>query len=144
LTLSISKNTSIVDIDSDSNINILSPIIENNYDDNDDEKNNIDLDYLTRLETEEDYTKDSDILDSDFKIEEPQRTDNTLLVTDRTERYHPVEALNDIKMFDYLGANEDRSRPDDKLAKNILFSSKSVLIWIINDWSVKKNIQCWT
>jgi hypothetical protein len=144
LTLGISENTSIIDIDSGTNINILSYIIENNYDDNDDEENDISLDHLTGLETREDYTEDSDILDNGFEIEEPQRTYNTLLVTDRTERHHSVETLNDIEMFDYLSAYEGRLKPDDELAEDILFSSKAVLIWIINDWSVKKNVQCWT
>jgi hypothetical protein len=51
-------------------------------------------------------------LDNDFKIEEPQRTYNTLLVTDRTERHHSVEMLNDIEMFDYLSAYEGRLKPD--------------------------------
>jgi hypothetical protein len=99
LTLGISENTSTVDIDSGSNVNILSPIIENNYDDNDDEENDISLDHLTGLETREEYTNDSDILDNNFEIEKAQRTDNTLLVTNRTERHYPVEALNDIYYF---------------------------------------------
>jgi hypothetical protein len=43
-------------------------------------------------------------------------------------------------MFDCLGASEGRSRPDDELAEDKLFSSKASLIWIINDWSVKKNV----
>jgi hypothetical protein len=83
-------------------------------------------------------------LDNDSEIEESQRTDNTLFVIDRTERHHPVETLNDIEMFDYLCANEGQSRPDYELAKDRLFGSKSALIWIINDWSIKKNVQCWT
>jgi hypothetical protein len=97
LTLGISKNTSTVNIGGGSNVNILSPIIENIYDDNDDEKNDIDSDHLIGLEIEEDYTKDYDILDNDFKIEEAQRTDNTLLVTSITKRHHSVEALNNIE-----------------------------------------------
>jgi hypothetical protein len=97
LTLGISKNTSTVNIGSGSNVKILSPIIENIYDDNDDEKNDIDSDHLIGLEIGEDYTKDYDILDNDFKIEEAQRTDNTLLFTSRTKRHHPVEALNNIE-----------------------------------------------
>jgi hypothetical protein len=55
------------------------------------------------------------------------------LVTDRTERHHLVEALNDIEIFNCLGANEGRSRFDDELAEDRLFSYKAVLIWIIND-----------
>jgi hypothetical protein len=51
LILGISENISTVDIDSGSNINILSPVIENNYDDNDDEENDIGPDHLTGLET---------------------------------------------------------------------------------------------
>jgi hypothetical protein len=46
-------------------------------------------------------------------------------------------------MFDRLGANEFQLRSDDELAENKIFASKSVLSWIICDWSVRKNIQCW-
>jgi hypothetical protein len=49
LTVGISENTSTVDIHSGSNVNILSPIIENNYDNNDDKKNDISPDHLTGL-----------------------------------------------------------------------------------------------
>jgi hypothetical protein len=144
LTLVISEYTSTIDIDNSSNVNILSHVIENNYDDNDDEENDIGPDYLTGLETGEDYTEDYDILDNDSEIEKPQRTNNTLLVTGRTKRHHPVKALNNIETFDCLGTNECQSRPNDELAKNILFGSKATLIWTINDSSVKKNVQCWT
>jgi hypothetical protein len=44
---------------------------------------------LTELETKEDYTEDSDILDNDSEIEEAQRTNNTLLIIGRIERHHP-------------------------------------------------------
>jgi hypothetical protein len=77
-------------------------------------------------------------LDNDSEIEEPQRTNNTLLVADRTERHHHVEMLNDIEMFNCLGSNEGQLRLDDELAEDRLFDSKAALIWIINDWSVKK------
>jgi hypothetical protein len=74
----MSENTSTIDIDSGSNVNILSPIVENNYDD---EEDDIGPDHLSKMEIEEDYTEEYDILDNDCEIEEPQRTDNTLLVT---------------------------------------------------------------
>jgi hypothetical protein len=46
-------------------------------------------------------------------------------------------------MFDRLGPNESRLGPDDELAKNRIFISKSALSWIIYDLSVRKNVQCW-
>jgi hypothetical protein len=46
-------------------------------------------------------------------------------------------------MFDRLGANEARLGPDDELAENRIFTSKSTLNWIICDWSVMKNVQYW-
>jgi hypothetical protein len=66
-----------------------------------------------------------------------------LLVTGRTERQHSVESLNNFEMFDRLGPNESRLGPDDELAKNRIFISKSALSWIIYDLSVRKNVQCW-
>jgi hypothetical protein len=66
-----------------------------------------------------------------------------LLVTGRTERHHPVEALNNFEMFEPLGANESLLGPDDELAENRIFASKSALNWVICDWSVRKNVQCW-
>jgi hypothetical protein len=54
-----------------------------------------------------------------------------------------VEALNNFEMFDHIGANESRLGPDDKLAKNKIFVSKSTLNWVICDWSIRKNVQCW-
>jgi hypothetical protein len=66
-----------------------------------------------------------------------------LLVDGRTERQHPVEALNNFEMFDRLCANESRLEHDDELAENKIFASKSALNWVICDWSVRKNIQCW-
>jgi hypothetical protein len=71
LTLSINENTSTVDIGSGSNVNILSHVIENNYDDNDNKKNDIDQGHLTGLKIGEDYIKYYDILDKDFEIVEP-------------------------------------------------------------------------
>jgi hypothetical protein len=41
-------------------------------------------------------------------------------------------------MFDHLGANESRLGPDDELAENKIFISKSILNWVICDWSVRK------
>jgi hypothetical protein len=46
-------------------------------------------------------------------------------------------------MFDHLGANESRLGLDDELAENTLFASKSVLNWVIFNWSVRKNVQYW-
>jgi hypothetical protein len=46
-------------------------------------------------------------------------------------------------MFDRLGANESLLGLDDKLAENKIFASQSALNWIIYDWSVRKNVQCW-
>jgi hypothetical protein len=46
-------------------------------------------------------------------------------------------------MFDRLGANEARLGLDVELAENRIFASKSVLNWVISDWSVRKNVQCW-
>jgi hypothetical protein len=66
-----------------------------------------------------------------------------LLVTERTERQHPVEALNTFEMFGRLGENKFRLGPDDELAENKIFTSKSALNWVIYDWSVRKNIQYW-
>jgi hypothetical protein len=66
-----------------------------------------------------------------------------LLVTGRTERQHPIEALNNFEMFDRLGANESLLGLDDELAENKIFISKSVLNWVIYEWSVRKNVQCW-
>jgi hypothetical protein len=66
-----------------------------------------------------------------------------LLVTGRTERQHPVEPLNNFEIFDRLGANESLLDFDNELDENKIFASKSALNWIICDWSVRKNIQCW-
>jgi hypothetical protein len=46
-------------------------------------------------------------------------------------------------MFDCLGTNESRLGPDDELAENRIFASRSALSWVICDWSVRKNVQCW-
>jgi hypothetical protein len=80
-------------------------------------------------------------LNDESENEKIQRYDTTLLVTGRTKRQHPVEALNNFEMFDHLGANE--SRHDDELAENRIFVSKSALNLVICDWSVRKNVQCW-
>jgi hypothetical protein len=56
-------------------------------------------------------------LDNDSEIEEAQRTNN-ILVIGRTEKHHPVEALNNIEMFHCLGADEGQLRLDDDLAKD--------------------------
>jgi hypothetical protein len=61
-----------------------------------------------------------------------------LLVTGRTERQYPVEALNNFEIFDRLGANESRLGLDDELAENRIFASKSVLNWVICDWTMRK------
>jgi hypothetical protein len=50
--------------------------------------------YSNEEEIEEDYTEQSDISIDESEDEEIQRCDTTLLVTGRTERQHPVEALN--------------------------------------------------
>jgi hypothetical protein len=46
-------------------------------------------------------------------------------------------------MFDHLGANESLIGLDNELAENKIFASKSTLNWVICDWSVRKNVQCW-
>jgi hypothetical protein len=56
-----------------------------------------------------------------------------LLVTGRTERHHPVKALNNFEMFDHLGANESLLVLDDELAENKIFASKSALNWVVCD-----------
>jgi hypothetical protein len=99
--------------------------------------------YSSEEETREDYIKQSDTSINESEDEEIQRCDTTLLVTRRTERQYPVEALNNFQMFDRLSANESRLGLDDKLAENRIFTSKSALNWIICDWSVRKNVQCW-
>jgi hypothetical protein len=66
-----------------------------------------------------------------------------LLVIGRTERQHPVEASNNFEIFDRLGAIESLLGLDDELAENKIFASKSALNWVICDWSVRKNVQCW-
>jgi hypothetical protein len=73
--------------------------------------------YSSEEETREDYTEQSDFSIDESEDEEIQRCDNTLLVTGRTERRHPIEALNNFEMFDHLGANEARLGLDDELAE---------------------------
>jgi hypothetical protein len=99
--------------------------------------------YSNEEETREDYTEQSDISIDESEDEEIQRCDTTLLVTGWTERQHPVEALNNFEMFDRLGANESLLGLDDELAENKIFASKSALNWVICDWSVRKNVECW-
>jgi hypothetical protein len=77
-------------------------------------------------------------LNDESENEKIQRCDTILLVTGRIERQHLVEALNNFEMFDRLGANEFRLGPDNELAENKIFASKSVLNWVICDWSVVK------
>jgi hypothetical protein len=99
--------------------------------------------YSSEVETWDEYTEQSDILIDESENEKIQRCNTTLLVTGWTEKQHPVEALNNFEMFNRLGTNKSRLGPDDELAKNRIFASKSVLNWIIYDWSVRKNVQCW-
>jgi hypothetical protein len=89
--------------------------------------------YSNEEETEEDYTEQSDILIDESEDEKIQRCDIILLVTGRTERHHPVEALNNFEMFDRLGANESLLGLDDELAENKILASKSTLNWVICD-----------
>jgi hypothetical protein len=46
-------------------------------------------------------------------------------------------------MFDRLGVNKSLLGLDDELAENKIFASKSDLNWVIYDWIVRKNVQCW-
>jgi hypothetical protein len=85
----------------------------------------------SEVKTGEDYTKQSNFSNDESKNEEIQRCDTTLLVTERTERQHLVEALNNFEMFDHLGANESRLGHDDELAENRIFTSKLALNWVI-------------
>jgi hypothetical protein len=63
-----------------------------------------------------------------------------LLVTEKTERQYPVEALKIFEMFYSLSANNSRLGPNHELDENKIFDSKLTLNWIIYDWSVKKNL----
>jgi hypothetical protein len=45
----MSKNTSTIDISNGNNVNILSPIIKNNYNDDDDEEDDIDPNHLIQV-----------------------------------------------------------------------------------------------
>jgi hypothetical protein len=111
--------------------------------DDQDEQDDGDPYYSSEEETGEDYTEQSDFSIDESEDEEIQRCDATLLVIGRTERRHPVEALNYFEMFDHLGANKARLGLDDELAENRIFASKSALNLVICDWSVRKNVQCW-
>jgi hypothetical protein len=62
--------------------------------------------YSSEEEIREDYIEQSDFSIDESEDEEIQRYETTLLVTGRTERRHPVEALHNFEMFDRLGANE--------------------------------------
>jgi hypothetical protein len=83
--------------------------------------------YSNEEETWQDYTEQSDISIDESEDEEIQRCDTTLLVTGRTERQHPVEALNNFEMFDHLCANESLLGLNDELVENKIFASKSAL-----------------
>jgi hypothetical protein len=50
----MSENTSTIDIGSDSNVNVSTPIVKNNYDDNDDKEDDIGPDHLPGQKTGED------------------------------------------------------------------------------------------
>jgi hypothetical protein len=103
------------------------------YSDDQEEKDDCGLYYLSEVEIKENYTEQSDISNDESENEKIRRSDTTLLIIGRTERQHFVEALNNFEMFDRLGANEDRLRPNDELTENRIFVSKSVLNWIIYD-----------
>jgi hypothetical protein len=49
---------------------------------------------IGEVETWDDYTEQSYISNDEYKSEKIQINDTTILVTRRTERQHPVEALN--------------------------------------------------
>jgi hypothetical protein len=89
--------------------------------------------YWSEVKIGEDYTEQSSISIGESEYEKIQRCDKTLLVTERTEIQYPVEVLNNFEMFDRLGANESRLGPDDELANNKIFASKSTLSWVICD-----------
>jgi hypothetical protein len=124
---------------------IVDPMIMKLSDDHDDQDEQDDGGpyYSNEEKTGEDYSEQSDFLIDESEDEEIQRCDTTLLVTGRTKRHHPVEALNNFEMFDRLGTNESLLGLDDELAENKIFASKSALNWVNCDWSVKKNVQCW-
>jgi hypothetical protein len=117
------------DIDGGSSID---PTVMKLSDDHDDQDDG-DPYYSSEVETGEDYTEQSDISIGESEDKEIQICDTTLLVTERTERQHPVETLNNFEMFDRLGANESRLGPDDELAENKIFASKLTLSWVICD-----------
>jgi hypothetical protein len=106
--------------------------------DNQDEQDDCGPYYWTEVETEENYTKQSNISNMNLKNEKIQRCDTILLVIGQTERQHPIKTLNNFEMFDRLGANKARLGPDDELAENNIFASTSALNWVICDWSVRK------
>jgi hypothetical protein len=59
-----------------------------------DEQDDVSPYYWSEVETGEDYTEQSDFSDDKSENEKILRCDTILLVTGRTERQHPVEALN--------------------------------------------------
>jgi hypothetical protein len=126
-------------IDDSSSVDLTVMELSDDHDDQDDG----DPYYWSEVETWEDYIEQSDISIGEFEDEEIQRCDTTLLITGRTKRQHIVEALNNFEILDHLGANESQLGPDDELAENKIFASKLSLSWIICDWSVRKNVQCW-
>jgi hypothetical protein len=111
-------NLSLVRAEKQSNIDLT--VME--LSDDQDEQDDVGPYDLSEVETWEDYIEQSDFSNDESENEKIQRYDTTLLVTGRTERQHPVEALNNFEMFDHLGANESR---------------------LGHDWSVRKNVQCW-
>jgi hypothetical protein len=114
---------------------IIEPTIMELSDDHDDQDEQDDGGpyYSNEEETGENYTEQSDFSIDESEDEEIHRCDTTLLVTGRTERHHPVEALNNFEMFDCLGVNESLLGPNDELAENRIFASKSALNWVICD-----------
>jgi hypothetical protein len=129
-------------IDDRSSVDPTTMELSDDHDDHDEQDNGGPY-YSNEEVTWEDYTEQSDISIDESKDEKIQRCDTTLLVTGRTERQHPVEPLNNFEIFDCLGANESLLDFDNELDENKIFASKSALNWIICDWSVRKNIQCW-
>jgi hypothetical protein len=113
-------------IDGRSNVDTTVMELSDDHDDQDEQDDGGPY-YSSEEEIREDYTEQSDFSIDESEDEEIQRCDTTLLVTGRTERRHPIEALNNFEMFDRLGANEARLGLDDELAENRIFASKSAL-----------------
>jgi hypothetical protein len=66
-------------------------------------------------------------LNDESEDEKIQRCDTTFLITGRTKGQHSVEALNNFKMFNCLGANESQLGLDNELDENRIFASKAAL-----------------